>query len=79
MGREVRGTRPWCAINPVFVAEVSALATAYLGLDHSRAAEAMRDLKRICRGYGGEFTLLWHNTSLLSDADRELYRHVLSS
>ena len=64
---------------PLIVMEVSALSPSYLGLDRSQAAETIKGLKNVCRRYGGEFTLLWHNTSLLSDADRELYEHVLVS
>lgn len=64
---------------PLIVMEVSVLSPTYLGLSHAQAAETIEDLKRVCHRYGGEFTLLWHNTSLLSEADRELYEHALVS
>jgi len=60
---------------PLVAMEVSFLQ--YLALDHDAAYDAMLELKRICRRYGGQFTLLWHNNRLQTARDRRLYEAVL--
>lgn len=48
------------------------------GVARRRHAEAtLLALRAQCRRVGGDFTLLWHNSSLLSRRDRELYRRVV--
>lgn len=43
----------------------------------ARAFERIRRLYRQCARYGGDFTLLWHNSELVHQADRRLYRKCL--
>lgn len=40
--------------------------------------EIARELKEECRRYGGDFTVLWHNSQLENEEARELYRHILN-
>lgn len=60
---------------PLIAMEASFLQ--YLALDHDAAYDAMLELKRTCRRYGGQFTLLWHNNRLQTARDRRLYEAVL--
>jgi hypothetical protein len=43
-----------------------------------RARQHIQDLKSECRHYGGDFTVLWHNSRLVSEAERDLYLFSLS-
>ncbi len=51
----------------------------YMNLNREKAAEAMLSLKRRCKLFQGNFTLLWHNNMLIHPADAVLYRSVLQS
>lgn len=64
---------------PLVAMEATALSDAYLHLSHEDALEAMASLSRRCRHFGGDFTLLWHNSFLLTRKDRELYAAVLEA
>jgi hypothetical protein len=65
---------------PLIVMEASVLSPQYMGIDHpERALEIMSGLKSTCRRFGGNFVLLWHNSSLTSGYERELYRALLTS
>lgn len=41
------------------------------------ALAAMQQVQRACRQFDGDFTLLWHNSSFSSGADRELYHALI--
>lgn len=41
------------------------------------AVEACRDLARTCKGFGGDFTLLWHNSKICSRRQVAVYRQIL--
>jgi len=63
---------------PLILMEGSVLADAYLGLGHSRAAMGlMQQLRSRALKYGGDFTLLWHNSSLLTKADRAFFQEII--
>lgn len=65
---------------PLIVMEASVLSPQYMGVDHpERALEIMSGLKSTCRRFGGNFVLLWHNSSLTSAYERELYRALLTN
>lgn len=64
---------------PLVAMEATALSDAYLHLNHEDALDAFASLSRRCRAYGGDFTLLWHNSYLLTREDRELYAAVLEA
>jgi SepF-like predicted cell division protein (DUF552 family) len=54
------------------------LDPAYLDLDGEEAVRVAEHLKRQCRRVGGTFRLLWHNTMLVTPAQRRLYREILA-
>jgi hypothetical protein len=60
---------------PLIVMEGSLLQ--YARATHREAADVIVRLRRECRRYGGDFTVLWHNSSLMSRRDRRLYRSIL--
>lgn len=43
------------------------------------AAATIESLGRTCRAYGGVMSLLWHNSTLVSRAERRIYRELLDS
>jgi hypothetical protein len=44
--------------------------------DFEKCHEKIIALNKICRSFNGDFTLLWHNNSLLTKAQRDLFRQV---
>ena len=62
---------------PLVVMEVALLDRQQLSRED--ALDSVLSLKRRCELFGGDFTLLWHNSRLLLRKDRELYREILSS
>ncbi len=62
---------------PLIVMEVT--LRQYLGLSWAAAREAIAKLAAVCRGHGGDFTLLWHNSSLLGTAERRAYAEALEA
>ena len=42
-----------------------------------RALETFKNLKGLCRYYRGDFIILFHNDSLITDEQKELYIKVL--
>lgn len=64
---------------PLVAMEATVVSHAYLGLGHSRQAlELLLGLKRSCARFGGEFSLLWHNSNLGHPAAREMYRALIA-
>ena len=66
---------------PLIVMECSILDDRYMGLNHDlpQAFSHISMLKNICRKFGGNFTLLWHNSRLENLEIKELYQQVLSA
>jgi hypothetical protein len=64
---------------PLLVMEATVLERNYMALDLSNgeAFAAMRTMKSICRLFSGNFTLLWHNSRLTTDEEREFYQQIL--
>lgn len=61
---------------PLIMMESSVISS--LGLGHSEEAlHLMTYIKNIALKYGGNFNLLWHNSSLLSNEDRFLFEKLL--
>ncbi|MBU2538843.1 MAG: polysaccharide deacetylase family protein [Proteobacteria bacterium] len=59
---------------PLIVMESSVIAKRYMGMGYSDAAlELMKSYKRICHRFGGDFTLLWHNSHLMTEHDKRFY------
>jgi hypothetical protein len=67
-------------IRPLIAMECTVIAPRYLGLGlGDQALERFVRLKHACKSVHGTFTLLWHNTELVSPQQRSLYEAVLSS
>jgi hypothetical protein len=65
-------------IRPLIMMECSVIAERYMDLGYGEDARALAfDLKDKCRKYGGVFTLLWHNSHLSSQADKDFYEAIL--
>jgi peptidoglycan/xylan/chitin deacetylase (PgdA/CDA1 family) len=62
---------------PLVAMEVALLD--HSGLSLSSALAELRALKDQCRRHGGEFTLLWHNSRLVSPRERRLYEDALDA
>jgi len=64
---------------PLILMECSVISSLYLGMGHSnQALEYMKEIRQTCHKVGGDFTLLWHNSSLTTDADKEFYQSLIS-
>ncbi len=64
---------------PLVVMEGTMFNRAYMGISDSRAIELVSLLAETCKQFDGTMSLLWHNTSLLSDRDRRLYKTIVDS
>ncbi|MFW6271608.1 MAG: polysaccharide deacetylase family protein [Desulfosalsimonas sp.] len=63
---------------PLVVMECSVMDDHYMGLGSGQVAfDYMAKLKDRCRVFGGEFVLLWHNTRLMEESERALYKSLL--
>lgn len=63
---------------PLILMEASVLSQKYMNLGYSNdALEYMKSLKATCHGYGGIFTLLWHNSHLRTENDRRFYQQLI--
>lgn len=58
---------------------MDATVLQYERLREEAALEPLLELKRACRRFDGDFTLLWHNNRLGSRAARRLYLDVLAA
>ena len=67
--------RPLSTIEtPLTVMDGSLLQPKYLGLNSAdEASDYIRSIKNQCIKYGGKFTLLWHNSSLSSELEKEVF------
>lgn len=58
---------------PLLVMEGSVIDAMYMGLGYSEEALAlMQRYKKICKQYQGDFTLLWHNSTLQNAAAKHM-------
>lgn len=65
---------------PLVLMESTVISAAYLGLGCGDAALAlMRQLRERCERFGGEFTLLWHNSHLTQPGARALYETLIGA
>lgn len=63
---------------PLIVMDCTVTDTRYMGLGNTeRAFELIARLKDRCRMFGGDFSILWHNSRLTQAEDWELYCAVL--
>jgi len=64
---------------PLVLMDCSLMDSRYMGLGTSEhALRAALALKEECRKYDGDFTILWHNTRLLDEAESRLYKETLA-
>ncbi len=67
-------------IKPLIAMEVSITKEKYQNLGNGeRAFQALLSLKKACEEVGGDFTLLWHNSNLTTDADFALYQRIIEA
>ena len=62
---------------PLIIMEASLFSAVYMALSNKQALEIARDLIKHCQRYKGDFTLLWHNSHLLTAADKQMYCDLL--
>ncbi|UTY23924.1 hypothetical protein [Treponema denticola] len=64
--------------HPLIAMECSIIAERYMNLGLTdQALEVFKQLKAKCRFYKGNFVLLFHNTELIADKQKEFYIKVL--
>ena len=67
-------------IRPLIAMECTVIAERYMGFGIGEEAyQKFSGLKHVCKAVGGCFTLLWHNSSFPSLAERKLYQRVLDA
>lgn len=65
---------------PLLVMEVSLVSPEYMGLANSEEAlERVSEIKKVCRQFSGDFTLLWHNDRLASLDFKDMYLECLDN
>lgn len=62
---------------PLIVMEGTMLGKRYMRLSPKQARQTIVALAQACRRFGGTFSLLWHNSELVSAGQRQLYRDVV--
>lgn len=76
VAQEILGLR----VRPLIAMECTVMASRYMGLGVGEEALAkFMELKKTCLTVGGVFTLLWHNTQFGTQAERQIYQHVLAN
>lgn len=75
-----RSTRCRLLQRPLILMEISVLSPAFLGLqDFDESLSLMTMLKRRATRFGGDFSLLWHNSRLMTPHDRELFATLIGA
>lgn len=64
---------------PLIVMDVTLSGAGYLDLDAPAVLDVVIDLNRRVRHYGGTFTILWHNSSILTQSQQRLYGDVVEA
>lgn len=65
---------------PLIAMDGSVIDACYQNLGATPAAlERFQELKKTCRYYNGEFTVLWHNNRLASPAEMSLYAALIGA
>lgn len=62
---------------PLIAMDTTLLSRQYMNLKPEQVLEKIEKLSQVCRLYGGGFSLLWHNTSLIQSWQRKLYLKAL--
>ncbi|MER1969077.1 polysaccharide deacetylase family protein [Castellaniella sp. GW247-6E4] len=67
-------------IRPLIVMEVAVMGRGGLWLKNPEdALNCMIGLKKKCKSAGGCFSLLWHNTSLINETQKYIYKNILKN
>jgi hypothetical protein len=67
-------------IRPLIAMECSIISDKYMGLGlSSESFDHFYKLKKLCQKFGGKFTLLWHNTELINEDQKEFYVQLLKA
>jgi hypothetical protein len=65
---------------PLLAMDCTIMDERYMGLGTSQAAyDALLGIKQACRRYGGTFSLLWHNSRMVDERERQLYLDILDA
>jgi hypothetical protein len=60
--------------------EASVLDDCYMGLGETDLAlEKMLQLKNACRAVKGTFSVLWHNSRLVTHQSKKIYRDLIEN
>ena len=63
---------------PLLIMENTYFSNKYLGYGVTQeAARKMLDVKGWCKKLNGTFTVLWHNTGLITQSEREIYLEII--
>jgi hypothetical protein len=63
---------------PLVLMECSIIDDAYMGFGYTdEALDYMKLLKHRCHQFGGDFTLLWHNSHFSRAKDKEFYKELI--
>ena len=63
---------------PLIVMECSVIAQRYMDMGYSEAGlELMKKYKHTCHRFGGNFTLLWHNSHMMTASDKRFYLELI--
>jgi len=64
---------------PLVAMECTVTADRYMGKGFgTEALDIFKAFKNTCRKYHGDFTLLWHNSELVTREQRELYTNIIN-
>lgn len=76
---EVVGRRPLRLVQrPLIIMETTVVSSQYEAHGYSDSAlDRMTSLKERALAFGGEFTLLWHNSSFETADAREIYKEII--
>lgn len=63
---------------PLALMDITVTSPTYLNHGHGEEARnLMMNLRESCRRFGGEFSLLWHNSNFIDPEARELYKALI--
>jgi len=65
---------------PLVLMESSVISSIYMGLGYTdESISYMSELKQRCYKVGGNFSLLWHNSHLMTDEDKTFYLSLIGN
>jgi peptidoglycan/xylan/chitin deacetylase (PgdA/CDA1 family) len=65
---------------PLIMMDASVLSSGYMNMGYSdETLEYMKSLKEQCFTYGGNFTLLWHNSFFKTEKDKFFYQELINA